>query len=79
MNQHPVVVYRHDLHVEDTNPKEPRVAAEIRRIDGYVFWSPARSLPFHHGLIGNLRERLRCAWLVFTGRADALVWEQDRE
>jgi hypothetical protein len=22
-----------------------------------------------------LRERLRCAWLVFTGRADVLRWE----
>ncbi len=24
----------------------------------------------------SLRLRLRCAWLVFTGRADVLVWEQ---
>jgi hypothetical protein len=22
-----------------------------------------------------LRERLRCAWMVFTGRADVLQWE----
>lgn len=25
------------------------------------------------GLTG-LRNRIRCAWMVFTGRADALVW-----
>lgn len=32
-------------------------------------WQPAR--PF--GLFG-LRSRLRLAWLVFTGQADALRW-----
>lgn len=24
----------------------------------------------------NLRDRLQAAWLVFTGRADALSWEE---
>lgn len=25
----------------------------------------------------NIRQRLEAAWLVFTGRADALVWYQE--
>lgn len=32
-------------------------------------WIPARAHPFRTGLWA----RLRCAWLVFTGRADALM------
>lgn len=32
-------------------------------------WVPARPMGFYS--IGN---RLRCAWLVFTGRADAVTW-----
>jgi hypothetical protein len=32
-------------------------------------WHPSRPSGFYS--IGN---RLRCAWLVFTGRADALIW-----
>lgn len=35
-------------------------------------WVEARSLGWQ-GLC--LRKRLRCAWLVFTGRADVLKWE----
>lgn len=39
-------------------------------IDGrYV---PARTTGFPS--IGN---RIHCAWLVFTGRADALIWPED--
>ena len=34
-------------------------------------WVPLRSEGF-----ASWRERVRAAWLVFTGRADALVWEQ---
>lgn len=26
----------------------------------------------------SLRHRIRCAWLVFTGRADVLRWEGDQ-
>lgn len=37
---------------------------------GYV---PARPLGW-----SSIRVRLRAAWLVFTGKADALVWEQDQ-
>lgn len=32
-------------------------------------WQPARPYGYF-----SLRSRLRLAWLVFTGRADALVW-----
>lgn len=31
---------------------------------------PARPMGF-----SSLGNRLRCAWLVFTGRADAVTWE----
>lgn len=34
---------------------------------------PARS----HGY-ASLRHRIRCAWLVFTGKADALVWPDNQ-
>jgi hypothetical protein len=36
-------------------------------------WVPARPL----GLF-SFRSRLRLAWMVFTGRADALVWPGQR-
>jgi hypothetical protein len=32
-------------------------------------WVPARALPFY-----SLFGRWHAAWLVFTGRADALLW-----
>jgi hypothetical protein len=32
-------------------------------------WYPARPIGFY-----SLKERLRLAWLVFTGKADALTW-----
>lgn len=35
-------------------------------------WVAARPMGWQ-GL--SLRTRLRCAWLVFTGRADVLQWE----
>lgn len=33
-------------------------------------WVPARALGFM-----SWRSRWRAAWLVFTGRADAVIWE----
>lgn len=33
-------------------------------------WAPARPLPYFGGTL----RRLRLAWAVFTGRADALFW-----
>lgn len=32
-------------------------------------WVPARPLGMH-----TLKNRLKTAWLVFTGKADAVVW-----
>lgn len=32
-------------------------------------WVPARPLPFY-----SLTQRWKAAWLVFTGKADALTW-----
>jgi hypothetical protein len=32
-------------------------------------WVPARPIAFQ-----SIRERVRATWLVWTGRADALVW-----
>ena len=34
-------------------------------------WVPARAEPFY-----SATQRWRAAWLVFTGRADALVWPE---
>ncbi|WP_155253455.1 hypothetical protein [Bradyrhizobium japonicum] len=36
-------------------------------------WVPAR----YYGNRTSLFERLGAAWLVFTGKADALVWMED--
>lgn len=36
-------------------------------------WVPAR--PVHYDTIKN---RLKAAWLVFTGKADAVVWPGDQ-
>lgn len=42
---------------------------------GNVWWIPARSIPYLPGGLTALRHRLRCAWLVFTGKADVLHWK----
>ena len=35
-------------------------------------WTWARAIGYF-----SLAHRLRCAWLVFIGRADAVVWPED--
>lgn len=35
-------------------------------------WVPARTIGYF-----SWRQRLRLAWMVFTGRADALTWPED--
>lgn len=42
--------------------------------NGWECWIPARDLPYEPGGLAALRHRLRCAWMVFTGRADVLHW-----
>lgn len=37
-------------------------------------WVPARPDGYP-----TLRSRFRCAWLVFTGKADAVIWPEDQE
>lgn len=38
-------------------------------------WGPARPLPYESlNPLKRLAHRVRLAWLVFTGRADALTW-----
>lgn len=47
-----------------------RMASENQKqINGK--WIPARPLGF-----SGFRYRLKCAWLVFTGRADAVRWPE---
>ena len=42
-------------------------------------WIPARPLPFSYGIaLEGLRRRWELAWGVFTGRYDALDWENRR-
>jgi hypothetical protein len=42
------------------------------QLEGGGMWHPARPLGFF-----SITHRLRCAWLVFTGKADALIWPED--
>lgn len=45
--------------------------AQVKHPDGRNVWVAGRPLS-----LGGfaLRKRLRCAWLVFTGRADVVKW-----
>lgn len=36
-------------------------------------WVPARPLGFY-----SLSHRIKLAWMVFTGKADALTWPEDQ-
>lgn len=38
-------------------------------------WIPTRFYPWQHYGLRQLQHRLRLAWLVFTGKRDALDWE----
>lgn len=38
-----------------------------------VAWVPCRGINY-----SSIRTRLKAAWLVFTGRADAVVWPGDQ-
>ena len=39
-------------------------------------WVPARPLAYQHTGFRNLQNRLHLAWLVFTGKCDALQWDE---
>lgn len=50
--------------------------AELKNVQTYnerSGWVPARPLPGYFW-----RERFRATWLVWTGRADALIWPGDQ-
>ena len=38
-------------------------------------WVPARPINFQ---VRSLKERVKEAWAVFTGKADALVWPEEQ-
>lgn len=46
------------------------ISREVKK-EGKVGWVPCRPEGF-----ASWRERWRCAWLVFTGKADALFWDE---
>lgn len=37
-------------------------------------WVPARSMGYP-----SIKTRFQCAWLVFTGKADAVIWPEDEQ
>lgn len=43
----------------------------VKQPDGLLHYVPARPEGF-----ASIRHRIEAAWLVFTGRADALVWPE---
>ena len=49
---------------------------DVQRKGSNGLWTLARPLCWP-GI--NLRKRLSAAWMVFTGRADVLVWLGDKE
>jgi hypothetical protein len=64
-NQHPSLVYMSVL----TDKDQPQASVCIKTGRGDK-WVPARGMGS-----SSLRSRLRLAWMVFTGKADALLWE----
>lgn len=51
-----------------------RSAQEVRtRVNGK--WVPCRPLQYPY-LYGCMKRRLRAAWAVLTGKADAFVWPE---
>lgn len=50
-----------------------RIATQIQTSHPTLKWTPARPMGLQS--IG-LRVRLKAAWLVFTGKADAVRWFQ---
>jgi len=45
------------------------VSVNIVDFKGESNWVPARPMGY-----ASIRNRFKCAWLVFTGKADALIW-----
>ena len=47
----------------------PTITEVCIDIDGYKYWMPARPLGDY-----SIINRIKLAWMVFTGKADALIW-----
>jgi hypothetical protein len=47
--------------------------SEVQRQQPNGQWVPARPYGFY-----SFKSRFRAAWLVFTGKADALTWDGDQ-
>jgi hypothetical protein len=59
--RYPDIIYLSPNWVESINEVQAQIEPNK--------WVPARPLGFQ-----SLRTRIRAAWLVWTGKADALIW-----
>lgn len=63
----------------NTSPNLYTLEGLLRACDGTVQacvdgkWVPARPYGFY-----SFRHRVKCTWMVFTGRADAVTWPGDQ-
>ena len=48
----------------------------IDNVRGKSVWVPAR--PSNH-TCDTLKSRLKQAWMVFTGKADTLIWDEEND
>lgn len=64
--KHPTIWQLHQL-VEYVRNDGTDAGIEVK--PGEVHWFPARPLGF-----ASIGQRFKAAWLVFTGRADAVSW-----
>jgi len=56
-----------------TDPTNAVILREIEDKQGNKKWVPCRTEGYP-----SWKHRFKCAWLVFTGRADALTWPEDQ-
>lgn len=67
MKNAPTVYTLTDLH--DMCNSRNSLAGIEDKDTGMVLWVPARPLGFY-----SIGSRIKAAWLVFTGKADAVIW-----
>lgn len=66
MKPEPRLWLSNNLHAYLNDPDTPKVGIEVR---GQTLWVPARAVG-----VASFMDKVRLAWLVFTGQADALMW-----
>lgn len=64
LNKAPLI-YRLELILKHTNKFTENQSKDPKTGE----WVPARSVGYF-----SLRHRIKCAWMVFTGKADVLLW-----